>query len=220
MSLCLMFGFLVPGRARAHRGAFHGVQQPVASRPAPRAWSSLSERERRVVDLAQGVAEDLGVDEGVSADESPSATSAPATPSRERETPEKAPASDASMRALPAHGRVLVLADLTSGVDERVVRLLSARLCERSYRVVGDETDEGAAALAVELLAEARHALGLGHADEPATQAALQRFLDGSDDLAALILVSRATETEAATEHLYRVFVRHAPAESTGSAGD
>ena len=38
-------------------------EQPVAFQPAPRAWPSLSQRERKVLDLAQGVSEDFGGEE-------------------------------------------------------------------------------------------------------------------------------------------------------------
>jgi hypothetical protein len=100
---------------------------------------------------------------------------------------------------------VLVLDDLTSSADARVLALLGERLSARGFTVVGREADETAAASAVELLAGARHALGLGRADEPDTQASLQRFLDRAADLDALILVSRSEEE---SEHLYRVFVK------------
>jgi len=169
--------------------------RPATLEPAPRAWPSLSARERKVVDLAQGVAEDLG------GAESP----APAVES----APEPAPSAAEPVvpaladHPLPPRGRVLVLDDLTTQVDARVLALLREKLRARGFRVVG-ESGEGAEAdpAAVELQAGARIAIGLGRADEPVTQANLQHFLDQQAELDALILVSR---TEDEREHLYRV---------------
>jgi hypothetical protein len=193
--------------AVAHRAevlAARAVER--AERAAAPAWSSLNERERRVLALAQGVAADLRAD-----DEAPVASAevllgrALAERAPDEPSPAAAPTDEPPVGSLPAHGRVLVLEDVTTGVDERVLALLRARLRERSFRVVGEEQDESAAAGAVELLASARHALGLGRADEAETQAALQRFLEDSADLSGLIVVSRASDDG---EHVYRVFVR------------
>ncbi|MSR61244.1 MAG: hypothetical protein EXS08_02185 [Planctomycetes bacterium] len=189
-------------------------EQPVVFEPAPRAWPSLSPRERKVLDLAQGVAEDLGGEE--------EAQPAPAGPS---EAPTGAGDEHAGSDAeplvpalaehpLPPRGRVLVLDDLTTQVDARVLALLREKLLARGFRVVGeaggmdDATAEGAT---VELLAGARVALGLGRADEAETQANLQHFLDQQSELDALILVSRTGDEQ---EHLYRVLARKARAEA------
>jgi serine/threonine protein kinase len=204
-------GFLRAARARAHEVA--AIETRARSIPPPkRPWSSLSARDKKLVDLAEGVAKDLGDD--------PDASAAPAVvvpPSRgERESAaHEAPAGPES-GLLPPHGRVLVLDDLTTDVDERVLALLRSRLGSRGFRVVGEEGDEAAAAAAVELLAGARHALGLGRADEPDTQASLQRFLDQTLELDALILVSRG---EKESEHLYRVFVK-APVLAAGAGNE
>jgi hypothetical protein len=195
--------FVLAGRHRsaARDVAAHELRQRPARQPQ-RSWSSLSEKERKLVQLAEGVAEDLG------SEESPSGPRAgvPAAPRSSAPGPAPAePQADPGAGVLPPHGRVLVLDDLTTSVDPRVLALLRTRLGERGFTVVGQEGDEVAAASAVELLANARHALGLGRADEPETQASLQRFLDEASDLDALILVSRAEEE---SEHLYRVFVK------------
>jgi serine/threonine protein kinase len=188
--------FALGGREAAHARAFERRTRLAHDRIEPRrAWSHLSEPERRVLDLAEGVARDL-------------------VPTQETNTPDfRASATPAAETAaaspvqadLPAGGRVLVLEDVTTSVDPRVLALLRSRLAERAYRVVGEESEEPAAAEGVELLAHARHVLGLGRADEPETQRALQDFLDSTRDLAGLILVSRAEE---GGEHCYRVFLR------------
>jgi hypothetical protein len=123
------------------------------------------------------------------------------------ESGEESPAPGEAAPAVPAapRGRVLVLDDVTTSVDPRVLALLREKMAQRGFTVVGRETDDTAAASAVELIAAARMTIGLGRADEPETQTALQRFLDGTPDLAALVLVSRAADEQ---EHLYRVFVR------------
>lgn len=175
---------------------------------AQHSWRRLSGDERKLVDLAQGVAEDLGSGE-TEAVEAP-ASLAVSAGSDDGASAEPTPVPEV---VLPPRGRVLVLDDMTATVDGRVLALLRTRLGERGFTVVGNEGDEGAAATAVELLAGARHALGLGRADEPETQASLQRFLDQAAELEALILVSRS---EAESEHLYRVFVK-APAATTRS---
>jgi serine/threonine protein kinase len=201
--LFLTTGFLLVGRQRAGREVVaHELRARTASSHKQRAWSSLTERERKVVDLAQGVAEDLGGEETASA---PPAGSVPARSARGAKTAPGEPRAVPEADVLPPHGRVLVLDDLTSSADARVLALLGERLSARGFTVVGREADEAAAASAVELLAGARHALGLGRADEPETQASLQRFLDLAADLDALILVSRSEEE---SEHLYRVFVK------------
>ncbi|HEX6883402.1 MAG TPA: hypothetical protein VF530_08470, partial [Planctomycetota bacterium] len=201
--LLLLGAFAFGGRGERHARALERHVSQASQRSAPeRAWSSLSERERRVVDLAEGVVGDLGLgDEAAPAAPLP-VLAEPAAP--------PAPETDGAPLAsgLPARGRVLVLEDVASGVDARVLALLESRLRTRAFRVVGDE-DGGDSAATVELMASARHALGIGRADELATQAALQDFLDGSADLAALILVSRADE---GGEHCYRVFLRAAAA--------
>jgi serine/threonine protein kinase len=216
------------------RGEYDPPRRTVSARAAPRAWSSLNESERKVLDLAQGVTEDLGGDENEAlrslegslgedllaegADES--------VADRLADTAETAtpPAPLPAEVALPERGRVLVLDDMTTSVDARVLALLGSRLTGRGFAVVGqgptadaapdaapagiEDAAEGAAD--VELLAGARHALGLGRADEPETQAALQAFLDQSPALDALILVSRGevSRSEPGGEHLYRVFVK------------
>lgn len=205
--LLLLGAFAFGGRAGAHARSLERhvrhVPRPVA---AERAWSSLDERERRVLDLAQGVVGDLGLAEEPPPAPQPRADAAPREPA-----PPRTPPADGDPLApdLPPRGRVLVLEDVASGVDARVLALLESRLRARAFRVVGDEEEGVDPAEAVELLASARHALGIGRADEPATQAALQGFLDASADLAALILVSRADE---GGEHCYRVFLRGGPA--------
>jgi hypothetical protein len=102
-----------------------------------------------------------------------------------------------------------VLDDVTTRVDDRVIGLLHERLAERGFTVAAEAED------GVELLASARHAMGLGRADEPDTQTSLQRFLDGSTEVDAIVLVSR---TEDEKDHLYRVFVR-AVEPATASVG-
>ena len=192
--------FLRAARARAHDVAFVEARGR-SYQGSKRSWSSLSERDRKIVGLAEGVAEDLGSQEGGGA-----AARVELSPSSHGgEVAARGPKAMPRADVIPAHGRVLVLDDLTTSVDGRVLELLGTRLGERGFTVVGKEADEVAAASAVELLAGARHALGLGRAEEPETQANLQRFLDGTAGLDALILVSRA---EKEPEHLYRVFVR------------
>jgi len=191
--------------------------------PPPEApWTSrLPERDRQVVELAQGVADDLGA----SSAEAEPATLADGAPTTEGELDLDAeaagllqaevgpPAADAAAVATPpepapaSRGRVLVLDDPT-GVDARVLALLRSKLVERHFTIVGSEGD---AETAVEELAGARVALGLGHPEDPETQGALQRFLDATPTLAALMVVSRS---EPDGEHVYRVFVRDPGARS------
>jgi hypothetical protein len=196
----LLFGaFAVGAREHGHARALERrVRLASERRLAERQWSSLSERERRVLDLARDVTVDLAPAE---------AEAGPDGGGQEplALAPEESPAPETSTAGLPVRGRVLVLPDLSTSVDERVVARLESRLRARSFRVVGDEREEPAAAEAVELLANARHALGIGRAEEPETQAALQRFLEGAADLGGLILVSRSEESG---EHCYRVFLR------------
>jgi hypothetical protein len=188
-------GLFLLSTAFLFAGHDHDQGFELASVPV-RDWPSLSEPERALVDLAQGVAEDLTVEEPASeplADPTPSGGGQDVVPAPK-------------LNALPARGRVLVLEDVTSGVDRRVLSYLAERLRQKSYSVVGGELEDGADSNAtVELLAEARHALGIGRPDEPLTQMALQGFLDRTADLAALILVSR---NDAETGHTYHVFVR------------
>jgi hypothetical protein len=179
-------------RERQHSQSYASVPAPAMTRTA-RSFTSLTPHEQRIVDLAQDVTEDLEVEAPRLPE--PVATEGPAAG---EPTPQRSSAPE-------ARGRVLVLDDLTTAVDARAVNQLRARLLERAFQVVGDEVEP--APDAVELLAGARHALGLGRAEEPETQAALQGFLDQTADLAALILVSRAEDEG---EHLYRVFVRGA----------
>jgi len=201
--LFLTSAFVLAGRHRAAREVVaHELRARPASSQKQRSWSSLSERERKVVDLAEGVAEDLGSEE--SRGTAPMRNEAHLS-TREGTSAPGEPQAMPEAGVLPPHGRVLVLDDLTTSVDDRVLALLGTRLSARGFTVVGQETDEAAAASAVELLAGARHALGLGRADESETQASLQRFLDRTAGLDALILVSRSQEE---TEHLYRVFVK------------
>ncbi len=206
------------GRLRAHAASESSEPsvRTVRHEPEARLWTSLSESERKLVDLAEGVASDLGLEEttgdagvaSVPTSSTPSSGPAPSGAAAVRE----ASGADASLRAavpgLPARGRVLVLDDVTTAVDPRVLAFLRTGLAERGFTVAGSEEDgasETVASQTVELLAGARHALGLGRAEEPATQASLQRFLDSSTNLDALIVVSRAEDER---EHLYRVFVR------------
>ncbi len=105
----------------------------------------------------------------------------------------------------PSAGRILVLDDLATSVDPRALELLERALAERGFTVVGNEPGEEAQARAVELIAAARHAIGLGRLDETETQDALQAFLDASTELDGLILVSRAEDEHS---HVYRVLVR------------
>ena len=199
----LTSAFVLAGRHRAAREVVaHELRARPASSQKQRSWSSLSERERKVVDLAEGVAEDLGSEE--SRGTAPMRNEAHLS-TREGTSAPGEPQAMPEAGVLPPHGRVLVLDDLTTSVDDRVLALLGTRLSARGFTVVGQETDEAAAASAVELLAGARNALGLGRADEPETQASLQSFLDRTAGLDALILVSRSEEE---TEHLYRVFVK------------
>ena len=192
--------FLRAARGRAHDvAAFETRARSVSGPKHP--WSSLSARERKLVELAEGVAEDLGGKEGEGSPAASAELSPPSTSSKE-EAVASAPPVEPEAGVFPPHGRVLVLDDLTTSVDARVLALLRTRLGERGYTVVGQGADEAAA---VELLAGARHALGLGRAEEPETQGNLQRFLDRTADLDALILVSRSDQE---SEHLYRVFVR------------
>ncbi len=205
----LTSAFLFAGRARAHRWAGHeAVVHRVAAAPE-RTRKSLSDREQKLVDLAQGVVQDLGAArqaEPAGALPAESADAGPNSTIPAADGPDFAPLSAAGPSgALPARGRVLVLDDVTTAVDARVLAHLRANLASRGFGLVGREDDEGAASAAVELLAGARHALGLGRADEPETQLNLQRFLDQSADLDALILVSRSDDER---EHFYRVFVR------------
>jgi len=206
--LMLLGAFAFGGRGGAHaRSLERHVRHVPRADAVERVWSSLDERERRVLDLAQGVVGDLGATE----EPAPAAAAMeprsqpPLEPARAQAPEALQDDGDPLTPDLPPRGRVLVLEDVASGVDARVLALLESRLRARAFRVVGDEEDS---AQAVELLASARHALGIGRADEPATQAALQGFLDGSADLAALILVSRADE---GGEHCYRVFLHATP---------
>lgn len=196
---------LLAGRSRDHRWARdEAIVRQVAAAPE-RAWSSLSEREQKLVDLAQGVAEDFGAVSQVDPAAAP-AGGEPVSPPELAGTPDSTPLL-ATGGALPARGRVLVLDDVTRAVDARVLARLRGQLVTRGFDLVGREDEGGGAGenAAVELLAAARHALGLGRADEPETQANLQLFLDQSGDLDALILVSRSEDER---EHVYRVFVR------------
>jgi len=186
---------------RAHR---HSEPRLVITESSPRqeravrAWSSLDERERRIVSLAEDVAADLDGTPEPAVDED----AVEVVPVADPEVPaEVLPAQG----VLPPRGRVLVLDDVTTGVSSRTLAVLRTRLAEGGYAVVGLETEGDAALRAVELLATARNAAGLGRADEAETQTRLQRFLDAEEGLDALILVSKA---EAEEEHLYRVFVR------------
>jgi serine/threonine protein kinase len=208
------------GRLRAHAASESSEPsvRTVRHEPEPRLWTSLSESERKLVDLAEGVASDLGLEQSdgdAGSASVPSSGPAPSDAAAARE----ASGADASLSiavpGLPARGRVLVLDDVTTAVDPRVVAFLRTRLAERGFTVAGSDSGEAgateiAASETVELLAGARHALGLGRAEEPATQASLQRFLDRDTALDALIVVSRAEDER---EHLYRVFVR-APAQA------
>ena len=223
LSLVASAAVLLVGRAE--RQAFAERTSFVRSRPertlaaegrsSRRPLASLSEDERKLVDLAEGVAEDLGAG---TEERVPGAVPVVAvTPTRE--VVDAPPEPLAAARAeLPKRGRVLVIDDVTTAVDARVLALLRARLSERGFRVAGgQEGGPEEAAAAVELLAGARHALGLGRAEEAATQASLQRFLDRSTDLDALILVSRSEEER---EHLYRVFARAPVVAGTRTAGE
>jgi hypothetical protein len=190
----LSTAFLFGGHARASmEDDFDAV---------PRAWTRLSQHERALVDFAQGVSEDFPPAEDAASnrgdDESPVLDASHAAPTdREAAGP---------LGKLPSRGRVLVLEDVTSPVDPRALAALHEKLRQRKFAVVGEEPEQSPeAAAAVELLAAARHALGIGRPEEAATQTALQRFLDQSPDLAALILVSR---TDDGTEQVYHVFVR------------
>ena len=209
--LTLLGAFAFAGRSR-HASAYeHRVRFAESQPVAQRSWKSLSDHERRVMDLAEGVVGDFGVEE-VEQEPAASATEgASAAPARVASNPPEGSEAHGEplSAALPARGRVLVLEDVASGVDERVVALLRTRLRERAFALVGDEDGEPEAGQAVELLASARHTLGIGRAEEPETQTALQGFLEAHPDLAALILVSRAEE---GGEHCYRVFVRGARA--------
>jgi serine/threonine protein kinase len=191
--------FVFAGRARAHHAdAFERAR--FESSPAKRRWKSLSGNERKLVEVAEGVADDLGAGEVEAVEATP-----PASAPGARSAGSAEPAVASGSARLPARGRVLVLDDMTTSVDARVLALLRTRLAERGFQVVGDEDDGEAAAGAVEVLAGARHALGLGRAEEAEAQGNLQRFLDVTPELEALILVSRS---EQESEHLYRVFVK------------
>lgn len=215
--LALTLGALAfAGRARAHRSAQRSLVQRVEPAAEPQPWSSLSREEQKLVDLAQGVAAELGFEERApelvpAAGEDAPAFSASSQAETSAAETEAAPAT----LGLPPRGRVLVLDDVTTAVDARVLALLGAKLAGRGFIVVGREDGENPASAAVELLAGARHALGLGRAEEPESQANLQRFLDQQADLDALILVSRSEDER---EHLYRVFVR-APVRAGAATG-
>jgi hypothetical protein len=191
------------GRARSAAHAEH-IARGRASEERGATFAHLDERARAFVGFAEDLAADLD-------GETPAATPRPAPGADTPRSPEAE--LGAGARLLPEGGRVLVLDDVTSAVDPRAAGALGERLARSGYRVVGGapapvagaEAHEAAADDAVELLAGARHALGLGRADEPATQASLQRFLEQRAELDALVLVSRA---EGEREHLYRVFVK------------
>lgn len=178
-----------------------------SDRLSDEAWvRNLSEHDRKAVELARQVIDEVPIGTPVRA---PLSAGEPEAVAREVLAEV---VSDPIRRAEPAAetsaspSRVLVLDDLTSGVDDSVVDQLRSRLDLRGYAIVGAGPD---AADEVEVIAAARHAFGLGRADEPETQAALQRFLDGRSDLDALIVVSREAPEG---EHLFRVLVRdHAP---------
>ncbi len=223
--------FLVGSRAR-HAAAQRVHYEPRFVRTLPNErWSRwIRPEDQKAIELAQGVVEDLGSEEvpspraaselgtgstiatasegAVAASESPEKAiaasaqeilaAATADPAPAETAPEKAP-------ALRGAGRVLVLDDLATGVDARAVALLRKKLAERGFSLVGEETDETEAAAAVELIAGARNTIGLGRLDESETQAALQRYLDQSEGLDAIVLVSRSEDE---SSHLFRVLMR------------
>jgi len=193
-----------------------------ASAERPEWMRGLPERERKLVELAQGVVEDLGeaeptplLDRGVDPVEtSPTPASAEdvdrtAEEILATESGAAPPSSDEPpVSASAPRGRVLVLEDLNAPADSKATAQLCGKLAERGFEVVGDEADPDAAARAVELLASARHALGIGTADEAETQVALQRFLDATPELDALIVLSQDADGPGASAQLYRVFTR------------
>jgi hypothetical protein len=174
----------------------------------------LTSRDQQVVALAEDVAHDLVAEEPLTPLAESTARSAEAIllEAMEGDASDAPVAGDGAPRSAgpsaqgaagPA-GRVLVLDDLASSVDRRALELLRTSLARRGFRVVGQESDGSDAAEAVELMAGARHAVGLGKLEEAETQAELQGFLDRTDGLDALILVSRGV----GDEHLFRVLVR------------
>jgi serine/threonine protein kinase len=188
-------------RGRAHASVVTVIPSPVprpvrlASQPAGDTWlQNLSEHDRRTIELARLVTDGVALEDGQER--------APRTAAPLGRAPELTPALRESKDPGAPAPRILVLDDLTSGVDGNVVEELREKLELRGYSILGTAPDaEGE----VDTIASARHAFGLGRADEPETQAALQRFLDGRSDLDALIVVSREAPEG---EHLFRVLVR------------
>jgi hypothetical protein len=182
-------GFTLAGRARSHAHQRWARATEVVRWDPPPPWTVPSPSDRRIEIATAPPTEP----EARSLSAEDSAAAAPAEP------------GDVAGAVLPPRGRVLVLDDLATGVDGRVLAHLRVRLAEKGFRVVGEEGDASAAAGAVELLALARKAVGLGRAEEAETQAGLQAFLESAADLDAVILVSRTGE---GGEHAYRVFLR------------
>jgi serine/threonine protein kinase len=202
--------------ARARHGGHGHVTVSHSSVPAPeRAWNSLTPAERRYLELAQGVIAEVGGADAVLDPEYEARAAAGSMDPAASATHDHAHAAAVEIlpgpptAGLPPRGRVLVLDDVTTRVDDRVIGLLHERLAERGFTVAAEAED------GVELLASARHAMGLGRADEPDTQTSLQRFLDGSTEVDAIVLVSRTADEK---DHLYRVFVRAAEP-ATASVG-
>jgi hypothetical protein len=197
--------FHIARRTRAHPHHPLANQVRLASQKQQsrsRGWPRLSERDRERMETARAVAREIV---GERARAGASSAEASVSEAGEAETPALVAPTAVPSAALPPRGRVLVLDDLTTSVDARTLVHLGAKLAERGFDVVGRGDDQDEAAAAIELLAGARHALGLGRAEEEETQANLQSFLDEQPELDALILVSRAQDE---SEHLYRVFVR------------
>lgn len=127
----------------------------------------------------------------------------------EDDTGHYAPGPD-SLTGAQAHssiapiGRILLLEDLVTPDETEILASVREALADMDLTVLGTPESVNDP-LDIELMSGARHAVGLASIDDPEAQQRLQDFLDGRDDLDAILWIGPAPT---GSDPIYELFVR------------
>ena len=191
--------FMAVGRLT--ESAFHDHARP--SRSTVAYESRLRPSDQRTLRLARDILDDVSVDDEVQglADQWRRALE-PLLPAEQ--TAREARGARAAAQQVSDGGRVLVLEDIGQGADESTVTALHRALALRGFEVFGDEEGE-VDPEEIRLVAGARHAVGLSDPRDDGALQELQRYLDRTGELDAIVWLANNAEEGC---HLYRVLVR------------